>query len=99
MYDRDNGPLWLMMQTFKRDLDKIGAEYNDKFSTRFTYGDLLTHDCLYFTNEWSAPWCGLFEFKGYAISNRGRDGVTKQDVYRIPEQWDEAIEAVKEFIK
>ena len=94
-YDLTNGCPWLIVSAFGRELKKLGLPNKRNF-TPFNETEMYDHNCIYLTHKWfigQIPMIG----KGYAFSNA--DPIDTKLFYRIPEQWDEALAAVKEFIK
>jgi len=94
-YDTINGCPWLIVSAFRRELDKIGAQNISRFN-KFTEEIMWEHSVIFLTDTW---WTGSVQInkKGYAFSN-SEPSDTKL-FFRIPEQWDEAIAAVKQFVK
>jgi len=87
-----------LYEAFKKECEQLGWKYIESF-TKFneeeaSYVPPTGTRCLFFSQEFAFN-CGKpgFSKPRFSISN-----TTKSNVYKLPQQWDEALKAARELM-
>ena len=82
-----------LMSAFKSACESIGWKYNEKW-IEFNEKNTKRHDGMYFTSNWTHR-----EKSDYLFSLTGLSGGgDRYSVYKLPKDWDVALEKAKEII-
>lgn len=89
---RWDGPVWLLMKTFKEKCDEMGAQYDigflcGEFDKELMVSGMIMRPFLFGYH--------LYQIGNYSLNMHGRTAI---DSFTLPQQWDEALKAVKQFL-
>jgi hypothetical protein len=79
-----------LYEAFKKEAEMLGYKYVHEF-TPFEHSKAECFDGLFFISDWGGYGCN--GIPGFSFSNSNRN------IFTIPEQWDDAISAIKEILE